>query len=51
MQYSIDIRSMFEYDDILDRRCDALQRTGQKTTKLKDITKDVEASNDNLKGK
>ena len=50
MKYSIDIRSMYEYDDILDRHCDALQRTSQRKTKLKDIAKEVEASNENLKG-
>ena len=50
MQYSVDIRSMYEYDDILDRHYDALQRTGQRKTKLKDIAKEVEASNENLKG-
>ena len=50
MQYSIDIRSMYEYDDILGRLCDILQRTGQRTTKLKGFAKIAEASNKNLKG-
>ena len=50
MQYSVDIRSMYEYDNILGRHCDDLQRTCQKTTKLKGIAKDAEASNENLNG-
>ena len=50
MHYSVDIRSKYEYDDRMDRRCDALKRTGQRIEKLKDITKDAEVSNERLKG-
>ena len=50
MQYSVDIRSMYDYDDIMGIHCDSLQRIGQRTTKLTDIPKDPKASNENLKG-
>ena len=50
MKYYVDIRSMYEDDDILGRLCDILQRTCQRKERLKDIKKDAEAINENPKG-
>ena len=50
MQYSVDIRSMYEYDNILDGCYDSSQIIGQMIENMKDITKDAEPRNANLEG-
>ena len=51
MHSSLDIRGMYDSDDILGRPCDILKKTCQRIAKLKDITKNAKARNENLKGK